>query len=477
MSQAASAINAPSLPPESWPQGSPLAPDTPDLSTGWLSGVASQRRLAEYLEELLESPQVAAPALLMVDVDRFHQLDDHMGLLVHDRLLSRVAQRLRVAVPRALLLARTGSETFALVLEDASQAPALEARLADLLGRSYAVSGHVVSLGFCLATTPAAAEAAAWLRQAQAALSAARLQRPAELHPFEPSLYERTRIRQALEADLHVAMLQQQMALRRAVVGQQFELHYQPQVRLDDGSLTGFEALLRWRHPERGLIGPAEFLPLAEEIGLVEPLGEWVLRTACRDAMRWPKPSRAADLRVSVNISGAQLHHGGALAGTVERALHESGLAPGRLELEMTEAALADEPGDTLVTIHRSGVDLALDNFGTGLTSLGQLRAHPFSRFKIDRCFVADFGRDGDGSGNRAGEWMIRGFAALGVGLGLETVVEGIETPAQRDIALRAGCSTMQGFLISRPVPNAALPELIRRLDHDQPEEGACDGQ
>jgi diguanylate cyclase (GGDEF)-like protein len=461
---------------ESWPQGSPLVADTPDLSTDWLGGVASARRLVEYLEELLETRREAVPVLVLIDIDRFHTLDAQLGLLVHDRLLCRVAQRLRAAVPQALLVARVAGETFALVMETADAEA--QTRLIDLLGRCYAVSGHVISLGACIATTPAppGTDAEDWLHTALAALQAARLQRPAEIHPFEPSLYERTRIRQALEGDLQVAMLQQQMALRRGLVGQQFELHYQPQIRLSDGRLIGFEALLRWRHPVRGLLGPAAFLPLAEEIGLAEPLGEWVLRTACRDAAGWAMAVGAPDLRVSVNLSPAQLRAGAALVGTVDRALHESGLDPGRLELELTEAAVADEPCDTLVSLHHMGVDLALDNFGTGTASLGRLRAHPFSRFKIDRCFVADFGKDGDSSGQRAGEWMIRGFAALGVGLGLETVVEGIETLEQRAVAMRAGCTAMQGFLISRAVPNAALPELIRRLDPARSKEAVGHG-
>ncbi len=447
---------------DSWPHGSPLVADTPDLSTDWLGGVASPRRLAEYLEELLQTPRGSEPVLLLIDIDRFHTLDAQLGLLVHDRLLCRVAQRLRTAVPLALLVARVGRETFALVLEEADAEA--EARLLDLLGRSYAVSGHVLSLGTCVTCTkaPPGADVAGWLQAAQDRQHAARLQGPAEIHPFEPSLYERARIRQALEGDLQVAMLQQQMALRRGLVSQQFELHYQPQIRLADGALLGFEALLRWRHPVRGLIGPAAFLPLAEEIGLVEPLGEWVLRTACRDAAGW---KGAADLHVSVNLSPAQLHQGAGLIGAVDRALHDSGLDPGRLELELTEEALADEPCDTLVSLHRLGLALTLDNFGTGTASLGRLRAHPFSRFKIDRCFVADFGQDGDASFGRAGEWMIRGFAALGVGLGLETVVEGIETPQQRAVAARAGCTAMQGFLISRAVPNEALAALIRSLD------------
>jgi predicted signal transduction protein with EAL and GGDEF domain len=463
-----------------WPPASRLAAEAPDLSTEWLSGVASRRRLLEYLDDLLTARQADKPGLVLVDIDPQHLLGEQVPLLLHDRLLCRAAQRLRVAVPQALLLARVESETFALVLPRAEEMASAGASLAQLLGRSYAVSGTVLHLGVCHAGLAAAGDApgdiagesgVAWLQRAAQALLAVQRQHPAEIHPFAPSPYERARIRQAMESDLHVAMLQQQMALRRAVVAQQFELHYQPQISLACSRLTGFEALLRWRHPQRGLVGPAEFLPLAEEIGLVEPLGEWVLRTACRDAMAWPVPPGGAPLRVSVNLSAAQLRAGAALTGTVERALQESGLDPGRLELEMTEQALADGVGDTLITIHRLGVALALDNFGTGQAALGLLRAHPFSRFKIDRCFVADLGRDDDGGCRRAGAWMIRGFAALGVGLGLETVVEGIETPAQRDIAARAGCGFMQGFLVSRPLPGTAVAALIERLGARHSEE------
>jgi EAL domain-containing protein (putative c-di-GMP-specific phosphodiesterase class I) len=260
----------------------------------------------------------------------------------------------------------------------------------------------------------------------------------------------------------------QQVELRRALVSEQFEVHYQPQVSLIDGETTGFEALVRWRHPERGIVPPLAFIPLAEEIGLIELLGDWVLRTACRDAQAWPVPANGRPLRVAVNLSPLQFRDPRALLSGIRLALAESELPVERLELELTENALAYDVADTLVAIRRMEIDLALDDFGTGYSSLGRLRGHAFNRLKIDRSFVMDLGEEGDANEQRAAEWMIRAIASLGLGLGLTTIVEGVETPWQLDIARRAGCTEMQGYLASRPVARDAVPDLIRCLDDPQ---------
>jgi EAL domain-containing protein (putative c-di-GMP-specific phosphodiesterase class I) len=281
---------------------------------------------------------------------------------------------------------------------------------------------------------------------------------------FAPSMQQMAQLRQALECDLRAAMGLQQIELRRALVSQQFEVHYQPQVSLVSGELIGFESLVRWRHPDRGLVSPAEFIPLAEEIGLIDLLGDWVLRTACREAMTWPSSPNGKQLRVAVNVSPLQLRDGRAFIAGVVRALEESGLPPERLEIEITETSLMGDVADTLGALRRLGVDLALDDFGTGHSSLGRLHQYPFSRIKIDRSFVLALGDD-DPSGRRVGEWMIRAIAALGAGLGIETIVEGIETVPQREIARQAGCTEMQGYLVSRPMPAGAVQSFIETFN------------
>jgi EAL domain-containing protein (putative c-di-GMP-specific phosphodiesterase class I) len=277
-------------------------------------------------------------------------------------------------------------------------------------------------------------------------------------------MQERALGRRSLESDFRESIGLQHVELCRALKSQQFEVHYQPQVALADGRLTGFEALLRWNHPERGLVTPDQFIPLAEETGLIDLLGEWVLRTACREAAAWPVSDTGIPLRVAVNISPLQLRERRALLDMIENAIGESGLPVGRLELELTETALAGDIGDTLSDIRTLGADLALDDFGTGYSSLSRLHCHPFNRLKIDQSFVTDLGQEGESKAHHTSEWMVRAIASLGLGLGLETVIEGIETPHQRDVARQAGCTEMQGYLVSRPVPDTDVADLVSRL-------------
>lgn len=281
---------------------------------------------------------------------------------------------------------------------------------------------------------------------------------------YDPSMQERALSRRSLESDFRASIALQHVELRRALKSDQFEVHYQPQVALADGRLTGFEALLRWNHPERGLVTPDKFIPLAEETGLIDLLGEWVLRTACRDAASWPTPGMGKPLRIAVNLSPLQLRDRDKLIGTIESALGEANLPVDRLEIELTETALTGDIGETLSAIRTLGADLALDDFGTGYSSLSRLHCHPFNRLKIDRSFVTNLDRDDDSGARQGSEWMVRGIASLGLGLGLDTVIEGIETPHQRDVARAAGCTEMQGYLVSRPVRDTDVADLVERL-------------
>jgi EAL domain-containing protein (putative c-di-GMP-specific phosphodiesterase class I) len=257
------------------------------------------------------------------------------------------------------------------------------------------------------------------------------------------------------------ARLDMERGLRQALMLRQFEIHYQPQINLASRRPVGVEALLRWRHPSRGLIGPTEFIPLAEQLGLIGRLGEWVLRTACSDAMRWPD-----DLVVAVNVSSLQLADGERFVQTVAAALAASRLPSRRLELEITESALIRDVENVLRVLqglHALGVRLALDDFGAGYSSLGQLRGFPFDRLKIDRSFVQDL------SGAVDARAMVAAIATLGWSLGMSTLAEGVETPEQEAMAQAGGCTDMQGFLASPPVPVDQVADLLARLTAARP--------
>jgi EAL domain-containing protein (putative c-di-GMP-specific phosphodiesterase class I) len=258
---------------------------------------------------------------------------------------------------------------------------------------------------------------------------------------FEPEMDAQMQERRAMEYDL-----------RKALVAGEFELYYQPIVNLEGGSVSGFEALIRWHHPTKGMISPATFIPLAEEIGFIVPLGEWALRTACTRATRWPE-----HVRVAVNISPAQFRHPG-LVQVVVGALAASRLSAGRLELEITETALLVDSEATLATLYQLrglGVRIAMDDFGTGYSSLSYLQSFPFDRIKIDRSFIQDV-TEGVGSLN-----IVRAVAALAHGLGMETTAEGVETEEQLQAVRSEGCTEIQGFLFSPPRPAAEVETLF----------------
>jgi diguanylate cyclase (GGDEF)-like protein len=384
-------------------------------------------------------------AVLVCDIEGIRAVNQVLGHAIGEELLRAAARRLRAALRENDLVARLSGEEFAILqadVGDPSQAQALAARLVDLLARSYLICGETVSVvpRIGIAIAPAeGTEASLLVRRA----GLARNEAPAcgGWTRFVPEMDARFRETRAMEA-----------ALRRAVEASQFELHFQPQVALPEGRLTGFEALIRWRHPERGLVAPVEFLPVADRLGLMGRIGTWVLREACRIAAGWP-----GDLRVAVNIAPAQFERH-ALPVTVEAALAESGLAAERLELEVTESVLLatdDTALDQLKTLRGMGVHIAMDDFGTGHSSLTQLRVFPFDRLKIDRSFVRDLCAGSDAAA------IVRAVASLGRSLGIRVTAEGVETEAQLEGLRAEGCDAAQGYLFGRPVPPGDLPAVI----------------
>jgi diguanylate cyclase (GGDEF)-like protein len=411
-----------------------------------LTGLADRRLFRERLAAALAPPSggpSANIAVLLIDLDRFKAVNDTLGHPAGDALLRAAAGRLRSALRDNCIGARLGGDEFAVLVSavpDRASVQSLAARLIDLLSRPYIVQGRAAvvgaSIGAALAPDGGIAPEAL-LSRADLALYASKDGGRGRFSFFEPEMQARAEARRALEQELRVALPLEQ-----------FELHYQPQVDLAHDRLSGFEALLRWHHPVRGLVPPGHFIPLAEEIGLISAIGAWVLRTACREAVRWP-----GGLRVAVNVAAPQFETG-RLVGTVEQALAGSGLPGGRLELEVTEASLlrhGEATLEQLQALKRLGVQISLDDFGTGYSSLTQLRSFAFDRVKIDRSFADDAA-------------VVRAVAALGASLGMRTTVEGVETPDQLGRVRADGCTEAQGYLLGRPVPAAALPELIGRF-------------
>jgi diguanylate cyclase (GGDEF)-like protein len=417
-----------------------------------LTGLTNRRGLHAQLSRQLGPGAAHAPSLAVIslDLDRFKEVNDTLGHAVGDALLVKVAERLRSATRSSDLVVRLGGDEF-VVLQSCSDQPggaeALATRLVDLLGRTYVVLGHTVNIGASIgiARSPDdAAEPNTLLQRADMALYRAKAEGRGTFRFFQDSMDVAMQARRQLEIDL-----------RRAVALRQFDLAYQPQVDLVSRRLLGFEALLRWRNAARGPVSPAEFIPLAEEIGLIVPIGEWVLRTACQQAADWPAP-----LSIAVNISPVQFR-GKRLVGVVSAALAASGLEPSRLELEITEGALLDNSAPVLEALHAlrgMGVRISMDDFGTGYSSLSYLRKFPFDKIKIDQSFVR--GADTDAEAGA----IVRAVAALGSSLGMRTVAEGVETPQQLSRIQGAGCDAVQGYLTGRPMPAADALVLARQV-------------
>ncbi len=415
------------------------------VSADDLTGLADRRTFRESLAAALAE---GAPAVVMVDLDRFKPVNDSLGHPIGDALLCVVAQRLRSAVREEDVVARLGGDEFAVLLRQGATAERLAERIIDLLSRPYLIEGHLVTISASVGVAIGprdGANAVTLIRNADLALLDAKASGRRTVRMFRAALCERARARVSTEAEL-----------RRAIALQQLELHYQPQINLETDRLVGFEALVCWRHPERGLVPPGDFIPLAEEIGYIVPLGEWVLRTACREAAGW-----AGGLTVAVNVSALQLEDGDRLLRTVAEALEASGLPGSRLEVEITESALARNEGHAarvLHALHAMGVRVSMDDFGTGYSSLSQLRSFPFDKLKLDRSFVSNLSESHEAAA------LVRAIASLGASLGMTTTAEGVETDEQAGLIRANGYTDMQGYLISRPVQAGDVPALIRRL-------------
>jgi diguanylate cyclase (GGDEF)-like protein len=411
-----------------------------DALTDLANRVLLNERLESALATFRDGEMIAVHHL---DLDQFKAVNDTFGHPAGDQLLKIVAERLRGLVRTTDTIARMGGDEFVVLqapIADPTEASALAQAIIELMSMPYDLNGHqaVVGASIGIAVSPGDGSSCDnLLRNADLALYRAKADGRGTFRFFEPVMDLQMQTRRTMELDL-----------RKALPAGQFELYYQPVVNVASNEIRGFEALIRWNDPERGMIAPATFIPLAEEIGFIVPLGEWVIRQACVAAAKWPE-----DIHVAVNISAVQFRSPD-LMKVIVGALAASGLDPARLELEITETVLLHSKEATLAVLHQLralGVRIAMDDFGTGYSSLTYLQCFPFDKIKIDRSFVKDV-TENKGSLN-----IVRAVAALANGMGMTTTAEGVETQDQLDRIAAEGCTEMQGFLFSRPIPEREI--------------------
>ncbi len=387
-------------------------------------------------------------AVFLLDLDRFKNVNDTLGHAIGDLLLRKVADRLESLAGDGCVVARLGGDEFVLLvpsITQLAQTETLAARIVDLIGRAYAIEGHMINVGASVgvALGPIHGETAGVLmKNAELALYSSKADGRGRFSSFAPAMGARMQARRGIELNL-----------RRALALRQFELFYQPQIDLETQAIVGFEALVRWHMNDGSSISPSTFIPIAEETGLIIPIGEWVMRTACAAAAGW-----RCDASVAVNISPVQFRSG--LVEMVVSALAHAGLAPSRLELEITEGALLDDTEAVLSILQhlrRLGVKVSMDDFGTGYSSLRYLQKFPFDKIKIDQSFVREMEH------NEEAVAIVRAVATLGASLGIQTTAEGVETERQLAAIRAEGCSQVQGYLTGKPMPLSQVHALLSK--------------
>ena len=415
-----------------------------DPLTGLLNRAAFSDELDHQLKTMASGHEIA---LLILDLDRFDAVNDTFGHSIGDLVLQGVAERLLKLVQPKDIVARFGGDEFAILQANVPQAAGsriLAKRIAALIAQPFDIEGNSVRIGVSIgvAIAPFDAETGAeLLKNAHLAVHCAKSDGPGVARYFEPRMDERMQTRRLLAQEL-----------QNALANGEFEMFYQPVIAIDSRKIIGVEGLIRWQHPILGRVSPADFIPLAEETGLIIPIGEWVLRQACRDAAGW-RP----EIRIAVNVSPAQLRDRSFVA-TVNAALDDANLDPHRLELEITETALVIDSALTiaiLTELRDCGITVAMDDFGSGYSSINYLRQFPFDKIKIDGSFISGSDQSTDAAA------LVRMVAALGNALGVETTAEGVETESEFLMVQEAGCTQVQGYLISKPKPASEIASLL----------------
>ena len=419
-----------------------------------LTGLPNRTLLEDRLRQAIALGQRVHKhvAVLLLDLDRFKNVNDCFGHTVGDRLLVLVAERLTACIRKCDTVARLGGDEFVIAVQMAERLEGIEfvaRKVLDALSEPFRVEDRELqisaSIGIC--QFPEDGKNAEDLLQfADVAMYEAKERGRGRFCFFSPALTEATRREQKLESDLV-----------QACARDEFEIHYQPLVETKSGRITGMEALLRWRHPEQGLLSPNQFIPKLEELGLIVEVGRWVLKTACRQAVEWQQ-NGLPPVRVAVNVSSQQFYEGN-IAEAVAKVLQETKLDPRFLELELTESQTLDDSDATInimLALKRLGVSLSLDDFGTGWSSLSYLRRFPIDRIKIDRSFVKDL------HSQPAAEEVVKTILTLSRNLGIVCIAEGVETREQQDYFSKHDCAEMQGFYFSRPIPVLDVTALLR---------------
>lgn len=414
-----------------------------------LTGLPNRSLLRQRLDDMLVHTRRSGEktAVVFLGLDNFKSVNDTLGHGIGDKLLRGVAKRLRSSVREEDAIARLNSDEFAIVQSGIARPEdvvLLARRLLDVISEPYLLDGHSIVVGASIGIAMAPGDgddSERLLKNADMALSRAKKDSRGTFSFFEAEMDARAQTRRKIEIDL-----------RAAIDNDVLRPYYQPLVDLATGRITGFEALVRWLHPERGMIPPGDFIPVAEDTGLINALGARILRRACMDAAHWPE-----DVRVAVNLSPLQFRVGNLLS-VVMDALKYSGLSPKRLELEITETLLLEKSAQVLATLHALralGVRISMDDFGTGYSSLSYLRSFPFDKIKIDRSFVTDL------DCNRDAQAIVRSIVSLGMGLGVTITAEGVETEAELGCLRHEGCHEAQGFLFSAARPNSEIVALL----------------
>jgi diguanylate cyclase (GGDEF)-like protein len=409
-------------------------------------------KMGGFLEH---APDGAAFAVLSIDLDHFKSVNDTLGHPIGDELLIAAANRMRRCVRDGDIVARLGGDEFAILqlsFDRPRDATSLASRLIDTVSTPYQINGHQVVVGTSVGIAIAPDDGTVpdqLIKNADLALYRSKAEGGNAYCFFEAQMDARMQERRSIEIDL-----------RKALANREFALNYQPIVSLKTGAVKTCEALIRWHQPERGLVPPLEFIPIAEETGLICPIGDWVLNQACSDAMAWPE-----DIAVAVNVSPVQFKAGD-LFRAVAGALEKSGLPASRLELEITESVLMHDSSETLAVLHKLkdiGIRIAMDDFGTGYSSIGYLRSFPFDRIKIDQSFVSDLPEREESLA------ILRAVVGLGSSLRIVTTAEGVETQDQLELLKSEGCADVQGHFFSIPRPAEEIKELLSSLRDQAP--------
>ena len=420
-----------------------------------LTGLANRRHFEQVLKDALCHRSEVSSTVFFVDLDRFKAVNDTLGHAIGDEVLRLVSQRLQSVVRTGDLIARLGGDEFAILATPAvsnEEAAGIATRFVDLLQRTYLVAGHVVNIGASVGIASAPKDGTDrdnLLQAADLALYHSKASGRGTFHFFDPSMQVRAQERRNLELDL-----------RKALALRQFELHYLPRIDIATGEVQGLEALLRWRHPKKGLLLPDAFLPVAAEIGLTVPIGDWLLRTACRQA------TRLGSGLVMIVSALRQQFEGGGLAESVSRSLATAALEGSKLEIQITEDVLLRNKKMVLETLHQLRelrVRVAMDDFGTGYASITQLASFPFDRIKIGQSLVSE-------EFNNSNRAIVRAVAALGASLGIATTASGVETPEQLAKLHLEGCESVKGYLASQIVPPKDFDTFIAEISSAQPQ-------